>query len=278
LLLVVVHQGLTILYLVPITVYHQMNGVSGEQLEQIIYAQGVNAVIFSGIGSLFIFSLIFKGRKRNLIERSRFNPITKEQILWSTLIGLSFVFLSLLIVNLLASLFPALYDSYLKQMEVLADASVFTVIIAVVIVAPLFEEIMFRGVIFDSMYKKAPTVVAVIIAGVLFGAYHMNIFQGAYATLIGVVMGFSLVWTKSIWAPILIHFFNNLFSIILSYTVLGVWLEQNDTAAVILSIAIALTLLPLGIYKLYKTKVEEIIEPIIEPTDGIFDETIMMES
>jgi len=266
-LLVAVHQGLALLYLVPFATYYMLIGIEGEALEQLIYAQSVNATIFSGFGFLIVFLIIFSGRKESLIKRSRFHKITLKQVGWSAAIGFSFLFLSQLIIQGMSKLFPLQFAKYLEQMEVLIDAPFISIILAVVIVAPLFEEIMFRGIIYDALSKKMNVYISIIIAGVLFGIYHLNIFQGTYASLIGIVMGFSLVWTKSIWAPIIIHFVNNLVSIFLSYSVIGEWLDSEGALPIILSILIAITILPFSIYKLYQTyekPIPEEIQPELE--------------
>lgn len=252
-LLVAIHQGLAFLYLVPIATYYTLLGIEGEALEQLLYAQGVNATIFSGLGSLLVYLIIFNSRKENLFVRSRFHKISLKQALWSAAIGVSFVFLSLLIVHVMSIMFPVQYANFIEMMDVFVDAPFIVIILAVVIVAPLFEEIMFRGIVFDSLSKRMNVYISIIIAGLFFGIYHMNIFQGTYATLIGIVMGFSLVWTKSIWAPMIIHFVNNLVSVLLSYSAIGAWLDTEEALPIILSILIAITILPFSIYKLYQT-------------------------
>ena len=267
-LLVIIHQGLAFIYLVPFATYYALIGIEGEALEQLIYAQSVNAIIFSGLGALLVFLIMFSARKKGLIERSRFHKITFKQAGWSAAIGFSFVFFSLLVVQWMSIMFPVQYASFLEKMEILVDAPMITVFIAVVIVAPLFEEIMFRGIVYDALSKKMNIIISIIIAGLLFGIYHMNIFQGTYATLIGITMGFSLVWTKSIWAPIIIHFVNNLLSFLLSYSVIGAWLDTEKALPIILCIVIVVTILPFSIYKLSQTYEKPIpmeeLEQIIE--------------
>lgn len=264
-LLVAIHQGLAFLYLVPIATYYTLLGIEGEALEQLLYAQGVNATIFSGLGSLLVYLIIFNSRKENLFVRSRFHKISLKQALWSAAIGASFVFLSLLIVHVMSIMFPVQYANFIEMMDVFVDAPFIVIILAVVIVAPLFEEIMFRGIVFDSLSKRMNVYISIIIAGLFFGIYHMNIFQGTYATLIGIVMGFSLVWTKSIWAPMIIHFVNNLVSVLLSYSAIGAWLDTEGALPIILSILIAITILPFSIYKLCQTYEKPIPEePQIE--------------
>ncbi len=84
-------------------------------------------------------------------------------------------------------------------------------------VIPAFaEELLFRGVILSNLkpYGKG---MAVIISALLFGLMHMNLSQLLYATAAGVVLGVVYVTTNSLWLCILVHFANNLFSILESY-------------------------------------------------------------
>ncbi|MBU1142106.1 MAG: CPBP family intramembrane metalloprotease, partial [Firmicutes bacterium] len=190
-LLVVIHQGLALVYLVPVGVYYNLIGIEGEQLEELLYAQSMQATIFAGLVALLIFIFMFRNKKENLFKRSQFNSLTIKQAGWSSLIGFSFVFLSLLIVQLLSVLFPLQYANFVETMDVVVDAPFLVVLLGVVIVAPLFEEVMFRGIVYDALQKRMNIYISIVLAGLLFGVYHMNIFQGTYATLIGIVMGFS---------------------------------------------------------------------------------------
>lgn len=78
------------------------------------------------------------------------------------------------------------------------------------------EELLFRGMIISNLkpYGKG---MAVLVSALLFGLMHTNLSQLLYATAAGVVLGAVYVMTNSLWLCMLIHFFNNLFSILESY-------------------------------------------------------------
>jgi membrane protease YdiL (CAAX protease family) len=44
-----------------------------------------------------------------------------------------------------------------------------------------------------------------ILQAVLFGIYHMNLIQGVYAFVLGIILGFTAEYFHSIWAAILLH-------------------------------------------------------------------------
>jgi len=85
----------------------------------------------------------------------------------------------------------------------------------VIVIAPFVEEFFFRGFFYRSLRTRYPVVVAASIDGLIFGLIHFG-FDGADGLLIlppliflGVI--FCLVYekTKSLWAVIGMHAFNN---------------------------------------------------------------------
>lgn len=85
--------------------------------------------------------------------------------------------------------------------------------IMVCILAPIFEEIIFRGIILKGMlnFKINPTV-AIILSGFIFGIAHLNPWQFVGAGLLGTIFGFIYYRTKSLFLPMLLHALNNCLS------------------------------------------------------------------
>lgn len=73
------------------------------------------------------------------------------------------------------------------------------------ILAPVCEEIVFRGAIFGGYKKEGNVFKAVLVSGILFGLLHMNINQASYALVIGILLGFLVEATGSIFSSILFH-------------------------------------------------------------------------
>ena len=120
------------------------------------------------------------------------------------------------------------------------------------LLAPIFEEIIFRGIILKGMlnFNVNPTV-AILLNGFIFGCAHMNPWQFIGAGILGVIFGFVYYRTKSLFLPMLLHFLNNT----LSYTIM---LIQGDMEGEVFVqsdylLLIGLTILGIGsMYLLYK--------------------------
>lgn len=72
------------------------------------------------------------------------------------------------------------------------------------------EEFLFRGVLlrlFREWFGSPHT--AVIISAFLFSALHMQFYGFLPRFILGLFLGYLFVWTRSIWVPVIVHFFNN---------------------------------------------------------------------
>ncbi len=86
-------------------------------------------------------------------------------------------------------------------------------VISTAIVPAFCEEYLFRGVVLTNLLPYGRTS-SILISSVLFGLMHQNPAQMLYATVAGIVLGLVYLRTRSIWGGVLIHFFNNLLSVI----------------------------------------------------------------
>jgi membrane protease YdiL (CAAX protease family) len=83
-------------------------------------------------------------------------------------------------------------------------------LIMIAILPALGEEFLFRGVIlrlFGEWTKN--THIAVLISAFLFSALHLQFYGFLPRFILGVVLGYLFVWTRSVWVPVIIHFVNN---------------------------------------------------------------------
>lgn len=92
-------------------------------------------------------------------------------------------------------------------------------ILVIGITAPIIEELLFRKLLIDRLYKHSE-IVAVIFSAVSFGLFHMNITQFFYATFIGIVLGIVYVKTGKIIYTIILHMVVNLGTSAVSATLL----------------------------------------------------------
>ena len=132
--------------------------------------------------------------------------------------GTFFCLLSFCIgVQMLNSLWIELLEVILNQFDmsvipllesVSGSSDTFSMFLYASILAPITEEIFFRGYILRSLrpYGKR---FAIFTSAFLFGLFHGNLLQTPYAFLVGLVLGYAAVEYHILWA-IALHMFNNL--------------------------------------------------------------------
>ena len=83
------------------------------------------------------------------------------------------------------------------------------IIITTVVVAPIAEEVLLRGIILKGLLSKHSAFIAILASSLLFGAIHGNLHQFILAVVIGLFFGWMFVKTKSLLLCILAHAFFN---------------------------------------------------------------------
>lgn len=99
----------------------------------------------------------------------------------------------------------AMVESYVESSSALTSRQPAIDFLAVVLMAPLVEELLFRGVIYDALCTFVPAGAAVVFQAMLFGSTHGNLLWILYSTLIGCVLGYVRKRTASLWPCILMH-------------------------------------------------------------------------
>jgi membrane protease YdiL (CAAX protease family) len=82
----------------------------------------------------------------------------------------------------------------------------------IVVIAPICEEMFFRGFFFAGLRSRLPFVVAALISAVLFGAVHtadVNAVAALQLTAFGAALAWLYEETGSLWASISLHMVNN---------------------------------------------------------------------
>tara|TARA_B110000046_G_scaffold88676_2_gene96812 strand:+ start:51995 stop:52846 length:852 start_codon:yes stop_codon:yes gene_type:complete len=90
-------------------------------------------------------------------------------------------------------------------------------LLVVAVMAPFFEEFIFRGVILDGLLKRKSTWSAILISAALFGLVHLNPWQFVAAMVIGTFAGWVYSRTRSLIYCMIIHFANNFGASVVMY-------------------------------------------------------------
>ncbi|MDD3277550.1 MAG: CPBP family intramembrane metalloprotease [Lachnospiraceae bacterium] len=143
-------------------------------------------------------------------------------------------------VDLLMIFLSAVMPQAMKNYSDLIESSnlgelSFLAIITTVILAPVVEELVFRGLTLRLFRRSGvPFFMANILQAVLFGLYHMNLIQGIYAALLGLFLGYLANRYRTLLASMTLHAVFNFCGTIL--TQLDAALFQNFFVQLLLMI------------------------------------------
>lgn len=122
--------------------------------------------------------------------------------------------------------------------------------------APLFEEVVCRGVVLGSLREKYGVGVALVGSSLFFAVLHIVPVMVVNALFIGLILGWLCLATGSLWAPMLLHAINNAAAYLLLTTVGGdvrlIELVGNRTLYAVIY-AVALFVAVFSAYKIYGT-------------------------
>lgn len=179
--------------------------------------KGTMAILILGFGNMFAGLYIFQ--KARLSFKSHFSFRGQGRVI---------------ILGILASLFLILPESalisYLELPDNLEDIessmNTYLGIIVVGIIAPVVEELLFRGAILRSLldWERISDTrwIAVVITAFLFSLIHLNPVQMPGAFIGGLIYGYVTIQTGSLVPAIVMHIVNNT-----SACVLGRIVEQG---------------------------------------------------
>lgn len=128
------------------------------------------------------------------------------------------------------------------------QGSLLAALLATSVIAPLVEELLFRGIFYTSLRdalpvrRRAAMLIAGAVVSIVFGIYHGNILQGIYTALFSVLLVAIYEMTGTVWGPVAMHMgFNS--SWLLSALLLLIFRNVVSTAvggAIFLAISAAL--------------------------------------
>jgi hypothetical protein len=91
-------------------------------------------------------------------------------------------------------------------------------ILVMAFMAALSEEIFFRGLLQQIFIKnKINPHVAIVIAAILFSAFHLQFFGFIPRMFLGIVLGYLYYITQNLWVSITAHFCNNAFAVVATH-------------------------------------------------------------
>ena len=125
---------------------------------------------------------------------------------WPALLAISFISSQVL------SGYPK-QESVQKLAEMQSLTEVFNIACYALVVAPVIEEFLFRGILFRAMKRSFGVGPALVISSILFGLVHQNVLSFVPLTFLGIILSLSYERTGDLRTCIFIHAFFNGFMV-----------------------------------------------------------------
>ncbi len=164
----------------------------------------VVSVLFSGIVSLALIAGLIKARHGATIkEYLALKPLPLKTM--SRLVALT---LGMLLLSAIIDTFRDLPNNPPETGDLFAGIWPGFAFLAVVVMAPLFEEAMFRSFMFQGFLRtRLGPALAIVLPAIWWGALHAQyaFFDQAVIMVFGVVLAVTRLRTGSLWGPIAMH-------------------------------------------------------------------------
>ena len=153
---------------------------------------------------------------RQALATLGFQRPSSSALLGSLLVGSTFWYLNFAIVWPFVEHFLDGTKAVKHIAQATSHPSILTTLVIVGVLPAVCEELLMRGIVTNSLDAKTNRLTAIAASALLFGLLHSSPARMVPTTLLGLILGFAFLSTKSIWPPILIHLFNNAFVLVLS--------------------------------------------------------------
>ena len=178
------------------------------------------------------------------LNKTRIRKVFSSKIKFLRILSLTVAFLviNFLVLKFLKNfveigLFPSL-DIRETIRGIITEYNFFFALLIVAILVPIYEEIMFRGIIFSSIEKYLGFWKANIIQASLFALVHQNLAMFIYFFIFGIVLGVMVKKSKGLLVGIIFHAINNaiaLYLISLSMNYQDTIQKLNELTSILLN-------------------------------------------
>lgn len=216
---------------------------------QIVKLEGAAAFTLAASIYSFIqiatFTVWFKRQNKKQANYVWTKPISAANILRIPSLSFFLLFVSALLTQLVhflakfSTLFKDVLQDYnatvLQQLNPLQPLT----ILAIVILVPMAEELLFRAFLVGELKRVLPVNWACVCSAVIFSIAHWNVLQSAYTFVAGLALAFIYAWTESIYFTIALHACFNLCGSVFPYILLRY--PQFEIPYVLLMIVLAIS-------------------------------------
>lgn len=187
------------------------SGMPKDDLASLITSLTSPIMAVSYVVAIFVFVIFYKIRKTSLISMSGAEPTRASFLIDGMLLGFGMYGAFQGAILLLTKIIPeSWFNLQNSQSSSLLGGSMAFAIIYTVLIAPVCEETIFRGLVLTIFDGKLPKWLGILISSLVFALIHLpSPIAFIYTLTLGVVLGFVRYRTKSLVPCVLAHIIFN---------------------------------------------------------------------
>lgn len=226
--------GMQTLVMLPASIYLGVAAALGGDVDA-LYAQimedAVTYTMISGLLTTAVVIGVYRFRRKPMAEALWLRGVDRPTLLTGAALAPA---LYLMVGGALSLLPEAWLESY-NEASAGIDSGTLTGVLAVAVVAPVVEELIFRGLMLNRLSQVMPGWLAAALSSAAFGVCHVHPVWFAYAFVLGAFFAFLDLRAQSILPSILGHIAFNAISQILSFVP-----EEGEGAAMAVLVLVAI--------------------------------------
>ncbi|MBR5248947.1 MAG: HAD hydrolase-like protein [Lachnospiraceae bacterium] len=224
-----------------------------DEASDVMYFSGNAYAMCQAVSFLAAAAIVWnyaKGAITKTADEVRLLHIKKEPVKNYVIIGVSSL-AAVIGMNLIITLsgIVEMDEAYQIAAEMQYSSAVWLGLIVYGVLAPIAEELMFRGIFYNCLRRTMKIPFAMVVSAFLFSVYHSNTSQTMYAAVIGFIMAYAYEAFGNFLVPLAIHVGANM--VVYIMTRAGI----NETAFVSMPVAVvALVIAVVGLFVLEREK------------------------
>lgn len=221
---------ISVLFTAAVTLIILSGGGDGALLLEQIYGYTPHITLISGLITLAVLAVFFLIRRKKPLAEVRLQSAPGPALLAAAGVAPVLYFAVTLILSLLPE---AWLESYAEASSALNTTGLLA-LLSTALVAPLVEEVIFRGLILSRLNRVLPGWLSLLLSALLFGLCHGQPVWIAYAFVLGLILGTMALRSGSILPSLVTHILFNAIgqlSVVLDESQINPWLLLGLLAA-----------------------------------------------
>ena len=254
---VIISYAISFLIVFISWIFPSISKIYNETLPSLAFDIAITVV---SLGIPFIIMHLLLKKEKVAVELPFGKTENKQVAICLVMIFLPVMVISAVAINYVSAFFQALmgieFTAAVNEIKLVGIKETLLGVLSVAVVPAIIEETMIRGVVMQPL-RKFGDKYAILMSAFVFACMHGNMVQIPYTVIGGCLLGYLAIVTGSLWPSIILHFINNLYSVI----AIGVNDNFGETASTIAVLVMLVVFAVVGIigagkYKRIKEKTE----------------------